>query len=235
VTGDDDVPVAVTTDCHIRGQVVEQVVVGGGEQRADAGAADQLPQVERQHLRQRAVEHGGKFIQQDRGAATAGERGGGFPAPRRSWLVGYRVCDPEPIPLPVAQLGRRSQQQPRLAQAARGQQPEPLLDGARQGVDERHVRQRQGRRVHGVQLLPDFPQQRTLARPARPGEQHQIFGADVEGQVVGDGVRRLVPGQAEQVGHLAGGQAAAGRAERVADGDGREHGKPRFVEWGVVQ
>ena len=51
-----DVPIAPAADMHLGVEVVEQVVVGGGQQEAGAGPRAELADVEGDHFRQRAVE-----------------------------------------------------------------------------------------------------------------------------------------------------------------------------------
>jgi hypothetical protein len=57
-----NLPVAEAAHAHIGVQVVRQVVVRGRAQHADARARDELPQVERQHSRQRPVEDRGELV-----------------------------------------------------------------------------------------------------------------------------------------------------------------------------
>ena len=63
-------PVAVAADEQVGVEVVEQVVVRGGQQEADARCGSELADVERQHLGQRAVERRRRTRRPGRTAAS---------------------------------------------------------------------------------------------------------------------------------------------------------------------
>ena len=86
-----------------------------------------------------------------------------------------------------------------------------------------------------AELLPHLAQQRRLPDSAGPVNSTRSPGRMSSVRLLRDDVRRLLLGEAEQVGDVRRGQAAAGRAERVADGDGGQHGAPRFRAGGWVR
>jgi hypothetical protein len=55
----------VAADDQVGVEIVNQIVVSGGEQEADAAAGGELADVERQHLGERAVEDGAEFVGED--------------------------------------------------------------------------------------------------------------------------------------------------------------------------
>jgi hypothetical protein len=200
---------------HVRVQVFGQVIVRGRAQEPDPAPGRELPQVERQHLRQRAVEDRGELVEHQR-LRTRGER------ERRA----------EPVPLAVRKLARRPEQEPGFGQPARGKGRQPLVDRPRQRVDQRQLGQRHGRDVGRPEQPADFPHERRLAAPRWPGEQHHVSGANVQRDPLRDGVGRLILGEPEQVGNVPRREAPAGRPERVADGDGTDH--RRVLQWEKV-
>lgn len=195
--------IAQTVDVNVGIEVIEEVVVRGREQEACTGACTEFANVERQHLREGAIEDGGELVrEQERSAAVEGEG------------------EAEPIALTVRKFTGPTQQQTGLGQSARGETVESLFDAAGQAVHQREIRQFERRGVESAELLTDGAEQRGFPAAGGSGEQDEVAGLKVQVNLVGYGVRRFVVGEAEEIGYLAGGQSARRGTETVADRDG---------------
>ena len=161
----------------------------GRQQKADAGARAEFADVERDHLRQRAVEQGGELI---------GEKERGITARSRANARRKRYRWPSDSSAGLRSSNRASDR-PQAARAS---------SRCSTGPAKASIKGTSGNSSAATSPAPELPaggaEQRRFAGAGRPGEQDQVAGPDVEDHLLGDGVRRLLVGEAEQVGDLPG-------------------------------
>ncbi|MGC1276162.1 MAG: hypothetical protein WBC44_20865 [Planctomycetaceae bacterium] len=201
----------VAAHMHVGRQVGDDVVVTGRDEDADARPVALATQIERDDLRQRAIERRGELVD--------GE-------PLRPFRQRRRQT--EPPALAVAQFTRTPQHQSRLGQSARRQQRRRPLEIEAERVDRRAIGEFDRLRTQQeiatlLQIRDHGAEQARLARAARSRQCDDLSRFDRQFQILRHDVRPFRVAQPELIGDQRRIQRATPRSE--GPGDGEVHGK----------
>ena len=162
-------------------------------------------EIEGDHLRKRTIECPGELIR---------------PKPAITRTDGKRLRQAKPVPLPVAELSRRSQHQPRFAQADRRQQPDRIRRSAADALDQDTIAQVEPVGIdHAAELRRDRAHKARLTAPALTNEQHNVSGANVQVETLRHDVPPRLKADPEMVHHRSRGETPFLRDEFVSHTD----------------